>query len=141
MKRATAFLVGMLFAGGLALSGMTQPAKVIRFFDFSDGFSSWDPSLAFVMLGGLLVYVPMFRLARARSRPVLDDLFHLPTRITIDARLVIGSALFGIGWGLAGYCPGPALTSLGAFSTPALVVVGSMILGMVLVHVVDAQRT
>lgn len=139
-KHLSALGTGLLFAFGLALSGMTQPAKVIGFFDFSRGLESWDPSLAFVMGGGMLVYMPVYRLVRRRQRPLLEERFRLPTRRDIDARLILGSALFGIGWGLAGFCPGPAITSVGAGSPEAVVLVLSMLTGMLLFQRLDALR-
>ena len=135
-----AFVTGLVFAVGLALSGMTQPAKVIGFFDFSEGLTSWDPSLAFVMGGGMLVYMPVFRLFTKRTRPLFDTRFRLPTRRDIDLRLLGGAALFGIGWGLGGYCPGPALTSAGALSSKAFTVVGGMLIGMFLFQQVNKLR-
>lgn len=139
-QHLAAFLSGLVFAVGLALSGMTQPAKVVGFFDFSDGLTSWDPSLAFVMMAGMAVYLPVFRLVSKRRRPLLDVRFRLPTKNDIDPRLIGGAALFGIGWGLGGYCPGPALTSLGAFSSKALILVGGMMLGMFLFQQLEARR-
>lgn len=123
-----AFLGGAVFGIGLAISGMTQPAKIVGFFDF---FGSWDPSLAFVMLGALLVYTPVYRWAvRTWQRPIWAPSFTLPTRRDIDGRLVVGSAIFGVGWGLGGYCPGPAFTSVGAGSIQALTFGGSMLVGV-----------
>lgn len=123
-----AFLGGAAFGIGLAVSGMTQPAKIVGFFDF---FGSWDPSLAFVMLGALIVYTPVYRWAvRTWQRPIWAPTFTLPTRHDIDGRLVLGSAIFGVGWGLGGYCPGPAFTSVGAGSMQALVFGGSMLVGV-----------
>lgn len=134
-----AFVAGLIFAVGLALAGMTQPAKVIAFFDFHEGLTSWDPSLAFVMGAGLLVYVPVYRVVRKRKAPLFDTKFRLPTRNDIDFKLVFGSALFGIGWGLGGFCPGPALTSLATGATDVLVMVGCMLLGMALVQRVQLR--
>lgn len=127
MKHFVPLLAGLLFGAGLALGGMTQPGKVVGFLDLA---GSWDPSLAFVMGGALLVTVPMFALARRRTQPLFDNRFHLPTRKDIDTRLVTGAALFGIGWGLAGYCPGPALASLSAAQMPAAMFCVAMIAGM-----------
>lgn len=137
----SAFGTGLLFATGLALSGMTLPAKVIGFFDFSRGLESWDPSLAFVMGGGMLVYLPVYRLVKGRARPLLEDRFRLPTRRDIDFRLVAGAALFGLGWGLGGFCPGPALTSVGAMSSKALIMVAGMFGGMFLFQQLDNLRS
>ncbi len=123
-----AFLGGLLFGIGLAVSGMTQPAKIVGFFDF---FGSWDPSLAFVMLGALLVYTPVYRAVVGRwSRPIWAQTFSLPTSQDIDWRLISGSALFGVGWGVGGYCPGPAFTSVGARSQEALIFGAAMIVGV-----------
>ena len=122
---------GALFGVGLLISGMTQPAKVIGFLDFT---GTWDPSLAFVIGGAVAVYAVVFRLARRRSDPWFDVTFHLPTRNDIDVSLIAGAALFGVGWGLGGLCPGPALVAAAGGSMPALVFVGSMIVGMLLQH-------
>lgn len=125
-----ALLVGLLFAVGLSISGMTQPAKVIGFFDFHLGLESWDPSLALVMGGGVLVYLPVYRWVSKRGTPLYASTLKLPTNREIDVRLIGGAALFGIGWGLGGFCPGPALTSVGAMSWKALVMVIGMGVGM-----------
>ncbi len=123
-----AFLGGMVFGIGLAIAGMTQPAKIVGFFDF---FGSWDPSLAFVMGGALLVYTPVYRWAvRTWQHPIWAPSFSLPTRTDIDWRLVFGSAIFGVGWGLGGYCPGPAFTSVGAGSREALIFGLAMLVGV-----------
>lgn len=127
MKRrfVTAFLSGALFAAGLVLGGMTQPSKVLGFLDL---FGDWDPSLALVMGGALLVHAPLYRLIRRRSAPILEAKFYLPTRRDLDLRLIGGAALFGVGWGLGGYCPGPGLASL-VSGREALVFVAAMIVG------------
>lgn len=123
-----AFLGGLAFGIGLAVSGMTQPAKIVGFFDFTE---SWDPSLAFVMAGALLVYTPIYHVVVKKwDRPVWASSFSLPTRTDIDWRLVSGSALFGVGWGLGGYCPGPAFTSVGARSQEALVFGAATLIGV-----------
>ena len=122
-----AFAAGLIFAVGLALGGMTDPRKVMSFLDITGG---WDPSLAFVMGGAILVYAPGYRLVTRRERPWLDTRFHLPTRHDIDTRLVLGGVLFGAGWGLGGFCPGPALVSLMSFGPGALVFGGAMLVGM-----------
>jgi uncharacterized membrane protein YedE/YeeE len=112
---------------------MTQPARVIGFLDLAH----WDPSLLVVMCGAL---VPMFiawRIRRRMDRPLLDTAFREPGPARVDARLVGGAILFGIGWGLGGFCPGPAIASLGAAATPALILVPSMAVGMLLYHVLD----
>jgi uncharacterized membrane protein YedE/YeeE len=135
---ATSFLSGLLFAAGLVIAGMTQPAKVIGFLDF---LGDWDPSLAFVMGGGMLVYFVAYRLiTRKRKAPIFEASFTLPTRKDIDLSLVGGAALFGAGWGLAGYCPGPAITSLGSGSLSAIVFVLAMVAGMALYRAVEVHR-
>lgn len=135
------FGVGLLFAIGLALSGMTMPSKIIGFFDFSRGIESWDPSLAFVMGGGMAIYLPVYRLVRGRARPLFETHFRLPNRTDIDLRLIGGAALFGIGWGLGGFCPGPALTSTGALSGDALIMVVAMLAGMFLFQQFERMLT
>ena len=123
----TAIIAGTLFALGLAISGMTEPAKVTGFLDVT---GAWDPTLAFVMAAAIAVHLPLVRLARQRRAPLFDAKFHWPTNHGIDARLIVGSAIFGVGWGLSGYCPGPALTSLAAGGLPILVFVGAMLAGL-----------
>jgi uncharacterized membrane protein YedE/YeeE len=133
-----AFLGGAAFGIGLAISGMTQPAKIVGFFDF---LGSWDPSLAFVMLGALVVYTPVYRWAvRTWQHPIWAPAFSLPTRRDIDGRLVLGSAIFGVGWGLGGYCPGPAFTSVGAGSLQALIFGVSMLIGVGLYQLITRLR-
>jgi uncharacterized membrane protein YedE/YeeE len=122
-----AFVSGLLFAIGLGIAGMTNPHKVLAFLDV---FGDWDPSLMFVMAGAILVYAPVYRLLRAREVPTFADRFHWPTRTDIDAKLVIGSAMFGIGWGLSGLCPGPALVAVATGATPFLVFGAAMLVGM-----------
>ena len=123
-----AFLGGLVFGIGLAVGGMTQPAKIVGFFDFA---GNWDPSLGFVMAGALLIYTPIYRAVMKQwHRPIWAASFSLPTRKDIDWRLISGSGLFGVGWGLGGYCPGPALTSVGARSHDALVFGAAMLLAV-----------
>lgn len=119
--------LGLLFGLGLVLSGMSDPAKVLNFLDLAGSF---DPSLAFVMGGAVLVAFIGFRLTLRRERPVLAPRFQLPTRRDIDARLILGPALFGIGWGLGGFCPGPVFTALGLGASGTLVFVPAMLAGM-----------
>ena len=121
-------LCGMLFGLGLTLSGMVLPDKVLSFLDL---FGDWDPSLALVMGGALLVFMPGYLLlVKPRVCSVLGSPFHLPTKRQIDKRLIAGSALFGIGWGLVGICPGPALTSLVTLQWPVLLFVVAMLMGI-----------
>ena len=128
MQIFMALIVGLIFGLGLILSGMTNPAKVIGFLDLA---GHWDPSLGFVMAGAIAVSFVPFRLAKGRSRALLGGPIRLPTATDIDRRLVLGSVAFGTGWGLAGYCPGPALTSLLSGGTKPLVFVLAMLAGMV----------
>ena len=127
MAQLTAFIAGLLFAAGLGLGGMTQPAKVFGFLDIA---GSWDPSLAFVMLGAIAVHATAVRRILRRPAPLFAVRFALPTRRDIDARLVVGAALFGAGWGLVGYCPGPAVAALGGGVPAAAVFVPAMVAGM-----------
>lgn len=130
MKNAIiAFGTGVLFAVGLAVGGMTQPAKVVAFLDF---FGNWDPSLAFVMGGAIAVYLPLYWLVTKRNTPMFAARFLIPTRRDLDKRLLAGSALFGIGWGLGGFCPGPGLTSTGSLMPAALVFTAAMFGGFLL---------
>jgi uncharacterized protein len=128
MKRALVTLVGLtaglLFGAGLVLGGMTDPAKVRGFLDFG---GNWDPSLALVMAGAIAAHLPAYRLIRKRSAPVLAASFQVPTRKDIDAKLLLGAALFGLGWGLGGYCPGPAVTSLTTGAPAVLAFVAAML--------------
>ena len=121
------FLPGLLFGVGLAISGMTDPAKVTNFLDFT---GTWDPSLAFVMGGALTTFALGRRLVLRRAAPILGGSFPRAVNHRIDARLVIGSALFGAGWGLAGFCPGPAIANLAAGHLEALAFVAAMVVGM-----------
>lgn len=127
MSLAINFALGLLFGLGLVVSGMVNPAKVLNFLDV---FGTWDPSLAFVMAGGLVVTWFGYRVVLKRPSPLLADAFRLPTRTEIDANVVLGPAVFGVGWGLGGYCPGPALTALGLAAPGTLVFVPAMFLGM-----------
>lgn len=123
----SAFAAGLLFGGGLILSGMVDPANVLGFFDVA---GQWNPSLAFVMAGGLGVTWAGYRLCLKRPRPLCGDTFQLPAGKTIDARLVAGAAIFGLGWGLGGYCPGPALAAAAGGFGEALIFSAAMVAGM-----------
>jgi hypothetical protein len=129
MKRLVAsFAAGVVFAAGLAVAGMTRPGKVLAFLDF---FGRWDPSLAFVMVGAIGVASLAFRLSARRASPVLGDRFVVPdARAEIDGRVVVGASIFGVGWGLSGLCPGPAVASLASGQVGAIVFVGAMLVGM-----------
>jgi uncharacterized membrane protein YedE/YeeE len=122
-----AFFIGLLFGLGLLLSGMADPGKVQGFLDLA---GAWDPSLALVMGGAIAVGLIGFALARRRGRALLGGALQLPQATVIDRRLVLGSLAFGVGWGLAGYCPAPALVSLAAGHQEALIFVGAMLVGM-----------
>ena len=126
-RTIVALFAGALFGVGLVVSGMADPQKVIGFLDVA---GDWDPTLAFVMGGALLVTVPAFRLILRRPRPVLADGFALPTKSDVDGRLLGGAALFGVGWGLSGFCPGPAVAALSTGLTPVLAFVAAMLVGM-----------
>jgi len=134
MNIVAALAAGLVFGIGLILSGMTDPGKVIGFLDVA---GRWDPSLALVMGGAILVGFFAFRLAGRRGKTFLGGGLHLPQRRDIDLRLVGGSLLFGIGWGLAGFCPGPALVSLASGQQPAAVFVAAMLGGMLLYHAAE----
>jgi len=129
MKSLVSFISGVVFALGLGISGMTRPVKVIGFLDFT---GHWDPSLAFVMIGAITIYFIAYRLIRTRSGPVLTEKFSVPPRTDVDRNLVVGAAVFGAGWGLGGFCPGPALTSLAAGAAPVVIFVAAMAAGMYL---------
>ncbi len=123
--------MGFLFAIGLGLSGMTLPSKVIGFLDVA---GDWDPALVFVMGGAVLVYGLGFLVVRKLDKPLVADQFHIPTRGDITPRLIMGAVFFGVGWGLGGYCPGPALTSLITGDLAVLVFTVSMAGGMIAHH-------
>jgi uncharacterized membrane protein YedE/YeeE len=125
-QNIVSFLVGLLFATGLAISGMTQPQKVIGFLNPW----AWDPALLFVMAGAIGVHALTHRLIKRRASPLLDEKWHVPQRKDLSTRLVLGSAIFGIGWGLGGYCPGPGLASLTSGDIRPVGFVAAMIVGM-----------
>ena len=129
MRIIASLLCGLVFGAGLLISGMVQPTKVLGFLDI---FGAWDPSLAVVMAAALAVSIPGFRLASGRSRPLLETQSFWPTKNRIDRPLVVGATLFGVGWGLVGLCPGPALESLATLSPGILVFVAAMAGGMTL---------
>jgi len=136
-ERLSAFAVGLVFGLGLMLAGMTDPGKVIGFLDLA---GNWDPSLAFVMGGAIAVGLGAFAFARRRTVAFLGGAMHLPTARDIDKRLLLGSLLFGIGWGLGGFCPGPALVSLATGNAKAIVFVVAMLAGMALVDLIERQK-
>ena len=140
MQLFAALVAGLIFGLGLILSGMTDPSKVIGFLDLA---GPWDPSLAFVMGGAVLVGLVAFRIARTRSRTILGGPLRLPEATHIDRRLLLGGLAFGVGWGLAGFCPGPALASLATGGSKALIFTAAMLVGMVIFETQDrlARRT
>lgn len=135
MRNIAALGVGLLFGLGLVVSQMINPARVIGFLDVT---GRWDPTLAFVMAGALAVSFVGYRIVWRRPKPVLEEKFHLPTATQIDSRLLIGSALFGIGWGLSGFCPGPGITALSLGNAEPFLFVGAMLAGMGLSRFVPA---
>jgi uncharacterized membrane protein YedE/YeeE len=132
-----ALSAGVLFGAGLALSGMTKPSKVANFLDLA---GPWDPSLGFVMAGAIAVYFIALLLLRHRQAPLLAPRFVLPKRTQIDAPLVVGAAVFGVGWGLGGFCPGPGLVAAGSGSRSALIFVVGMTLGVLIQHAMARMR-
>ncbi len=136
MSIVTSLLAGLVFGLGLILSGMASPAKVLGFLDLA---GAWDPSLALVMVGAIAVGLPTFALARRREATLLGLPLRLPTASAIDRRLLGGSLLFGAGWGLAGFCPGPALVALGMGELKAVVFVAAMLAGMGLFELLERR--
>ncbi|MFM8409548.1 MAG: DUF6691 family protein [Alphaproteobacteria bacterium] len=129
MSRVASFTCGLVFAIGLGLAGMTRPARVLGFLDVT---GRWDPTLAFVMGGAVLVGLAAMPPVLRRGRPLFAEAFSLPTRSDVDLPLVVGSAIFGAGWGLAGWCPGPAIVSLATASPTLLLFLVAMVAGLVL---------
>ncbi|MDR6427422.1 hypothetical protein FB547_105175 [Variovorax beijingensis] len=134
----TSFLAGLVFGLGLIVSGMANPAKVLGFLDVG---GRWDPSLAFVMGGAIAVGAIAFAVARRRTRSFLGAAMRLPASRAIDRRLVLGSVLFGIGWGVAGFCPGPGLVAAGMGEVKALVFVAAMLAGMAGYELIERRRS
>ena len=137
MVNIIAMLAGLIFGLGLILAGMADPAKVLAFLDIT---GAWDPSLALVMGGAIAVGSVAFAVASRRNRSYLGLPMHLPTARVIDKRLILGSLAFGIGWGMAGICPGPALVLLGAGSSKGIVFVAAMLLGMGIFEILERSR-
>ncbi len=127
MRYLVTLLCGALFGAGLMVSGMVDPAKVIGFFDVT---GNWDPSLALVMAGALMVYIPSFLWVKRRQRPLLEESLNLPANSNIDKRLLIGSAIFGAGWGIAGICPGAAVAAIAAGSWQIALFIAAMLAGL-----------
>ena len=138
LRSLALFASGLLFALGLGLSGMTRPAKVLAFLDVT---GAWDPSLAFVMIGAIGVHLTASRLyILKRVSPLWAEAFALPAKGKIDRRLLAGAAIFGVGWGLGGMCPGPAITDLASFAWQPIAFVGAMLAGMAAVRAIPGAR-
>ncbi|MDT8398351.1 MAG: DUF6691 family protein [Pseudomonadales bacterium] len=136
MRLIHALVTGLVFGLGIAISGMMNPAKVLNFFDITD---HWDPSLAFVMIGAIAVTIPGYRLVWRRRAPLFGDSFQLPAAREINARLIGGSALFGIGWGIAGFCPGAALPALGLGRWEVALFIAAYIAGLAVARYLQGQ--
>tara|TARA_R110000787_G_scaffold110023_5_gene218662 strand:+ start:620 stop:1066 length:447 start_codon:yes stop_codon:yes gene_type:complete len=141
MRNLLTLLVGMLFGTGIAMSGMANPAKVINFFDVA---GTWDPSLAFVMGGAVIVTFIGYRMVLRRPRPIYEPAFDIPKNRQLDARLLVGAGIFGVGWGITGFCPGGALPVLGTLDTRVIIFVAALVAGMLITRVLlerAASRT
>ncbi|SDU44043.1 DUF6691 family protein [Stappia sp. ES.058] len=139
MKRiVSAFAIGLVFGIGILVSGMANPAKVLNFFDVA---GTWDPSLGFVMGGALIVTAIGFRLVLSRSHPLLANGFAIPTRQDVDLRLLGGAAIFGVGWGITGFCPGGVIPALGLGRMEPAIFVAALIAGMLMVKLIESART
>jgi len=137
-KNLVAFISGLLFAFGLGLGGMTQPQNILAFLDIT---GNWNPALIYVMIGAILVHGVSYQFIKHRASPLLDSTFKMPTSKVIDRRLLMGAALFGMGWGLAGYCPGPGLASVFTGQKPTLVFVVSMLAGMFVFNFIEKVQS
>jgi len=137
MRFLITYAIGLIFGMGIILGGMANPAKVLNFFDFA---GTWDPSLAFVMGGALGVTALGYRFVLRRPAPRLDEVFHLPTLMSVDRQLIAGSAAFGVGWGLAGFCPGGALPAIGSLDPSVLTFTGAMIAGIIGAKLAQSRR-
>lgn len=137
MRILMALITGLVFGIGLIVAGMTNPAKVLGFLDLA---GRWDPSLALVMAGAILVAFPAFRVAARRRQSLLGEPMHLPTATRIDRQLVLGSLAFGAGWGLAGFCPGPALASLATGAVQPLIFCAAMLAGMGIFELLERRK-
>jgi uncharacterized protein len=136
MRLLTAFGIGLIFGLGIAVSGMINPAKVLNFFDLA---GTWDPSLGFVMAGALAVAIPGYRLVLACPAPAFEPGFQLPDTLIIDRRLILGSATFGIGWGIAGFCPGGALPALGTGNPTVILFIAALIGGLLIARALQSR--
>jgi len=136
MRLVSALLIGLIFGLGIAVSGMINPAKVLNFFDLA---GTWDTSLAFVMAGALAVAIPGYRLVLARPGPSFEPSFQLPDTKVIDRRLILGSLTFGIGWGIAGFCPGGALPAIGSGNPAVFLFIAALIGGLLIARVLQSR--
>ena len=137
MKLFSSVVSGAIFGLGIAISGMANPAKVLNFFDV---FGTWDPSLAFVMGGALITTAIGYRIIFGwQNKPFFAEMFHVPARTDIDSRLVLGSAGFGVGWGIAGFCPGGAIPALGLGHSETFIFMGAMIAGIVVARLANSR--
>jgi uncharacterized membrane protein YedE/YeeE len=132
----SSFISGLIFALGLGIAGMTRPQKIIAFLDIG---GAWNPALIFVMGAAVIVFGVTYILIRKRNTPLFANEWHVPKSGPVSRSLIVGSLLFGIGWGLAGYCPGPAIVSLASFQTSSLIFVSSMIAGMLSFKIFDIK--
>jgi uncharacterized membrane protein YedE/YeeE len=137
MRLMSAFLVGLIFGVGIAISGMINPAKVLNFFDIA---GTWDPSLIFVMGGALVTTFIGYRVVLRRDRPLIEEKFQLPAARDIDARLIGGSAVFGVGWGIAGFCPGAAIPALGSGKVEVAGFVAALLAGLWVARLIQAKQ-
>jgi uncharacterized membrane protein YedE/YeeE len=135
MRLVIYYLVGLVFGVGISISGMANPAKVLNFFDFA---GVWDPSLAFVMGGAVIVTFIGYRFVLKRPAPMIESRFHLPTRRDLDLPLIAGSATFGVGWGISGFCPGGALPALGTGQSEVFIFVGALLAGIIVAKIMQA---
>ena len=138
MRLLSAFIVGLIFGAGIAISGMINPAKVLNFFDIA---GTWDPSLIFVMGGALMTTFIGYRLVLRRDAPVIEETFQLPLARDIDARLIGGSAVFGLGWGIAGFCPGAAVPALGSGKWEVALFVAALLAGLWVARAIRDRQT
>ncbi|MBS4009901.1 MAG: YeeE/YedE family protein [Roseovarius sp.] len=138
MRILSALFVGLVFGVGIAISGMINPAKVLNFFDIA---GTWDPSLIFVMGGALLTTFVGYRVVLGRPNPILEPKFKLPTKTVIDTRLIGGSAVFGLGWGIAGFCPGAAIPALGSGKYEVLAFVVALLSGIWVANMIQTKQS
>ncbi|SEL44390.1 hypothetical protein SAMN05443999_105208 [Roseovarius azorensis] len=138
MRLISAFIVGLIFGVGIAISGMINPAKVLNFFDVA---GTWDPSLMFVMGGALITTFIGYRLVLRRSAPLIEERFQLPASTAINARLIGGAAVFGLGWGIAGFCPGAALPALGSGKGEVFAFIGALLAGIWVARLIQTKQT